>query len=144
VGLAVTGPAVVAPGQGVTFTAYASEEMGRLGYRIELHDSSSGQRLTYCSHGTTCSMSLVETKGGVYGVVATLEAKAADQGGGVATHVASGAMFGTWLDVHVTATSTSAATGGLVWLTATANADLSQTPWSLYIYKQGGRAIGEP
>jgi hypothetical protein len=144
VGLSVTGPAVVAPGQAVTFTAYASEEMGRLGYRIELHDSRSGQRLTYCSHGTTCSMSLVEPKGGVYGVVATLEAISADQGAGDATRVASGAVFGTWLDVNMTATSTSATTGGVVWLTATANADLSQTPWSLYIFNQGGQAIGEP
>jgi hypothetical protein len=144
VGLAVTGPAVVAPEQAVTFTASASEEMGGLGYRIELHDSSSGARLTYCSHGTTCSMSLVEPKEGSYGVVATLEASSADQGGGDVTHIASGAVFGTWLGVHVSATSTSASQGGIVWLTATANTDLSQTPWSLYIFNQGGRAVGEP
>jgi glycoside hydrolase-like protein len=144
IGLAVDGPSIVAPGKGVTFTAYASEDVGRLGYRIELHDPNSGQRLTYCSHGTTCSMSLVEPSGGVYGVLATLEATSPNPNAGDVTHVASGAVFGTWLDVHLTATSTSAAQGGTVWLTATANADLGQTPWSLYIFNQGGQEIGSP
>ena len=58
--VAVDGPAIVAPGKSITFTATASEDVGKIGYRIELHDATSGRQLTYCSVGTICSTSLVE------------------------------------------------------------------------------------
>ena len=145
VGLVVNDPSIVGPGQPITFTAFASEDVNRIGYRVELHDTLSGQRLSYCSRGSICSVSLVEPSSGVRAVFATLEPQApALHVGAANVHASSGSVYGTWLDVHLAATTTSAAQGGVVSLTARANADLSQTPWSIYIFNQAGQLIGGP
>jgi hypothetical protein len=134
-------PTVVAPGNPVTFTAYASEEVSALGYQIELRDSFSRDLLTYCTHGTTCSTSLIEPAGGTYAVIAALkpQSSAAQQAPDVVESF-SGAVSGTWLSVHLDAT----VTGGVAHLTATANADLKTSPWSLYIFSASGQLLGQP
>ena len=70
--LAASNPSVVGPGSAVTFTATASDEVSEIGYEIELVDATTGQLLTYCSQGTTCSTSLVEPGAGTHQVVADL------------------------------------------------------------------------
>jgi Domain of unknown function (DUF1906) len=142
--LVVNDPSVAAPGKPITFTASASEEVSRIGYRIELHDATSNQRLTFCSRGTSCSMSLVEPASGVHAIFASLEPQSpALHAGEANVHVSSGTVHGTWLDIHLDATSTVPA-GGVVWLTATANANLNGTPWSIYIFSKLGQLIGQP
>ena len=142
VGLVVNDPSVAGPGKPITFTAYASEEVSRIGYRIELHDATSNARLTFCSRGTTCSMSLIEPASGAHGIFATLEPQSpALHAGEANVHPSSGSVYGTWLDIHLDATSTVAA-GGVVWLTATANANLSGTPWSIFIFSKADQLIG--
>jgi glycoside hydrolase-like protein len=144
VGLVVNQPSIVAPGKPITFTAFASEEVSRIGYRIALNDAGSNEQLTFCGHGSTCSMSLVEPASGVHAIFATLEPQAAAvQAGETGVHPSSGSVYGTWLDVHLDATTTVPGSG-VVWLTATANANLSDTPWSIYIFNKSGRPIGEP
>ena len=145
IGLVAGEPTVVAPGKPVTFTAYASEEVSSIGYRIEMRDATSGQQLTYCSYGTTCSTSLVEQASGVHAVTASLEPESPGlHAGTLNIRSDSGAVYGTWMGLHLDATATSSSQGGVVWLTATANADLSSTPWSIYIFSQSGQQVGDP
>jgi hypothetical protein len=137
IGLLAGNPRVVPPGKPVTFTAYASEEVSQIGYQIELRDSISRTLLTYCTHGTTCSTSLVEPTGGTHEVIAALK-PLPTSGQTVATY--SGPVSGVWLAVELAARSS----GGVVSLTATANADLASSPWSLFVYSASGQLLGAP
>jgi hypothetical protein len=141
VSLAVQSPSIVAPGKGVTFVANATEDVGPTGFVIEMHDAASGARLSFCAHGTTCSMTLVEPAAGVHSVIATLGPSTPQvRDGNPDVHAASTTISATWLAVRLDA----AAHGGAVYLTATANADLSQTPYSIYIFDHAGAQVGSP
>ncbi len=141
VSIAVSDPSIVAPGKPITFTATASEDVGKIGYRIELRDAGTRQRLTFCSQGTTCSTSLVEPSAGRRTVTAQLAAQSpANHPSSMSVNPTSGSVSGTWLGVALA----SSTTAGNVALTATANADLSRTPWSIYIENEAGQMIGQP
>ena len=146
VSIAVKNPSIVAPGKPITFTASASENVAQIGYRIELRDAASGQRMTFCSQGTTCSTSLVEPTAGTRTLSAALVAQSpASHSGTVSLSPTSGNVSGTWLGVSLVSSSTGGLSGGgAVSLTATANADLSQTPWSIYIQNDAGQQVGQP
>ena len=141
VSVAVNEPSIVGPGKPITFAATASEEVGKIGYRIELRDAGTGQRLTFCSEGTTCSTSLVEPSAGRRTVTAQLAAQSpANHPSSVPVNPTTGSVSGTWLGVALASSTTT----GYVALTATANADLSHTPWSIYIENEAGQVIGQP
>jgi len=145
VSMAVTDPSIVAPGKPITFAATASEDVGKIGYRIELRDAGTGQLLTFCSQGTTCSTSLVEPSAGRRTVRAQLAAQSpANHPSSVSVNPTSGSVSGTWLGVALASSTTAGRSGGNVALTATANADLSRTPWSIYIENEAGQMIGQP
>jgi len=136
VSLQVDSPAIVAPGSPVTFVADATQDVATTGFVIELHDATTGERLTYCSRGTTCSMSLVEPTGGMHRVVADLSpATPQVLAANPDVHPASSAVSATWLAVHADAR----VRRGVVTLSALANADLSQTPYSIYFFDQSGK-----
>ena len=137
IGLLASNPSVVPPGKAITFTAYASEEVSKLGYQVELRDAYSRDLLTYCTHGTTCSTSLVEPMGGTNSVIAALKPQP-NSGQKVTTY--SAPVSGIWLAVRLTARTAD----GVINLTATANADLTSSPWSLYIYSASGQLLGTP
>ena len=119
--------------------------MAKIGYRIELRDAANGQRLTFCSQGTTCSTALVEPSAGTRTIAAALVAQSpASHAGAIAVSPSSNAVSGTWLGVQLATNAISGVGGGVVSLTATANADLSQTPWSIYIQNEAGQQIGSP
>ena len=139
VDIAANAPSIVAPGKPITFTASASEDVSGIGYLIELRDAKSGQRLTFCGQGTTCSTSLVEPAAGTRKVVADLVAQSpADHAGTATLNPTSGVASGTWLGVDLQASGA----GRTLSFTATANADLSQTPWSIFIESESGRQVG--
>jgi hypothetical protein len=145
VSMAVSDPSIVAPGKPITFAATASEDVGQIGYRIELRDASTGQRMTFCSQGTTCSTSLVEPSAGRRTVRANLAAQSpANHPSSVSVNPTSVSVSGTWLGVALASSTTAGRSGGNVALTATANADLSRTPWSIYIENEAGQLIGQP
>jgi hypothetical protein len=145
VDIAVSDPSIVAPGKPITFTASASENVGAIGYLIELRDAKTGRQLTFCSQGTTCSTSLVEPRAGTRTVVADLVPQSpAIHASTVTLNPSSGVASGTWMGVDLAASSTSGSGGGAVSLTATANADLSHTPWSIYIQTEAGQQVGQP
>lgn len=145
VSIAVSDPAVVAPGKPITFTASASENVAKIGYRIELRDATTGQRLTFCSEGTTCSTSLVKPSAGSRTIAASLVPQSpASHASTVSVSPTSTGVSGTWMGVELASSSTGGLSGGVISLTATANADLSQTPWSIYIQNEAGRQVGQP
>ena len=145
VGVAVGTPSIVSPGSPITFTASASEDVGKIGYRIELHDAASGQRLTFCTQGTTCSTAVVEPHAATRSVVAQLVAQApATHATSLSLSTTSGIVSGTWLGVDLASSTTAGMSGGPVALTATANTDLRNTPWSIYIQNEAGQVIGQP
>lgn len=136
VSLQVKDPAIVAPGSPVTFVANATQDVGVTGFAIELHDATTGERLTYCSRGTTCSMSLVEPAGGVHRIIATLGPSTPQvRDANPDVRAASSAVSATWLALQGNAS----VHGGVVTLSAIANADLSQTPYSIYFFDQSGK-----
>ncbi|HUZ87540.1 MAG TPA: glycoside hydrolase domain-containing protein [Candidatus Baltobacterales bacterium] len=138
-----TGASVVGPGKPVTFTAVASEDVGKIGYRIELVDATTGQGLTYCSRGTTCSSSVIEPNAGTHSLVADLSPEAAGDAS-QAIQEKSAPVSATWLRVALSASTTSPSQGGTAWLSATANADLTNTPWAIFIYMSPRRLIDRP
>ena len=70
VAIAAASSPMVGPGKPVTVTATATAEVGSSAYKLGLYDQSSGTRLTYCSHGTTCSTTLTKDQAGSRSIVA--------------------------------------------------------------------------
>jgi hypothetical protein len=141
--LATNGPATVGPNHAVTFTALASQDVTNSGYAIELWDTSTGQRLTYCARGLSCSTSLIEPAGGTHIVAADL-GLVQPTAGLPAVLARSALVSATWVTVTLAAQTTYPIQGGIVQLTATASADISGTPWAIYIYTAAGALVGSP
>lgn len=125
---------VVAPGKPVTFIATSTFDVGKAGRTIVIYDNTAKQRLTYCSRGTTCSTSLTLASGGVHEIVGQVSGQPQATSPGITT---------TWLAASVSGKTTHPQMGGTVHLTATANTDLANTPWSLGIYDQHGQLVGK-
>jgi hypothetical protein len=136
------GTSVVGPGKNVTVTATSSIPVERFGYALEMFDLSDMTRITYCSQGTTCTVSFTQQSSGTRSVVAavgkpTPNWSAADIRG-VSDHLSM-----TWLSVSMAGTA-AFQVGSVIHLNATANADLTNTPWSLGLFDDQGRLVGKP
>jgi hypothetical protein len=125
---------VVPPGKPVTFTATSTFDVAKAGRTIVIYDNTARQRLTYCSRGTTCSTSMTLASGGVHEIVGQVSGQPLATSPGITT---------TWLVATVSGKTTHPQMGGTVHLTATANTDLTNTPWSLGIYDQHGQLVGK-
>ncbi|MHB8590142.1 MAG: glycoside hydrolase domain-containing protein [Candidatus Dormibacteraceae bacterium] len=126
---------LVSPGQAVTFTATTTFDVHKIGRSILLYDNSTKHILTYCSRGTSCSTSLTQASGGVHEIVGWIPGQ---------PEATSDGITATWLAVRLDANTTYPQLGGTVNLLATANADLTNTPWSLGITDQEGMLVGQP
>jgi len=112
--------------------------------QLQLYDARSRARLTYCSTGSTCSTSLTQSVGGGRSVVAVL-AKSSSTIPTSETLVAqSNQISTTWLSVAIDAYMNSAAAGTPIHIRAKANADLTNTPWSIGIFNEQNQLIGAP
>ena len=143
ISLAVGDPAAVGPGKPINFTATATEDVGAIGYMIEIYDLTAGARVTYCTHGTTCATALTVPEASTHTVVAALTSIArAARPTSKAIHMDSNHVTGTWLSVSLEANQTQQSSAAYIRLTATASADLSTTKWSLAIYDDRGILMG--
>jgi hypothetical protein len=124
---------LAAPGKPVTFTATSTFDVAKAGRVIVIYDNTTRQKLTYCSRGTTCSTSLTLATGSTHEILGWVpgQPEAVSQG-----------INATWLGVSLSGNSTFPQAGGTVHLTATANVDLTNTPWSLGIYDQHDQLVG--
>jgi hypothetical protein len=132
-----TKDAIVGPGRTATITATTTSAIDKTGYQLQLFDSDSKARLTFCSQGTSCSTSLTQPVGGVRTVVAVL-AKQSSTLPAQTTLAQSDPLSLTWLSVTIQGDGA----GSGVHLTATANADLTKTPWSIGIFDEQGHLVG--
>ena len=141
--LAASAPTVVGTGHAVTFTAEASQDVAGSGYEIELWDTTSKQRLTYCTRGLSCSTALIEPTGGTRSVAADL-ALAAPADGLPKVIAGSSPVQATWMIVDLQAGATTTGGTTAISLNATASTDMTDTPWAIYIYTSDGRLVGGP
>jgi hypothetical protein len=125
---------LVAPGKLVTFTATSTFDVGKAGRAIVIYDKTTKQKLTYCTRGTTCSTSMTLSAGGEHEIVGWLPGQPEAMSPSIST---------TWLGASLSADTISSQAGGTVHLTATANTDLTNTPWSLGIYDEHGQLVGQ-
>src|SRR4029077_15458484 len=132
----------VVPGEPITFTATSTIDIGGSAYVLVLYDAAARKRLTFCSRGTSCATVVTHSSGGVHSVVAYL-AGAPDATPADALAL-SRPVSATWLGVTLTAGTTYPWAGGTVYLRATANVDLTNTPWSIGINDQRGLLVGPP
>ena len=130
----VSDSTLVAPGKPVTFTATSTFDVGKADRVIVIYDNTTKETLTYCSRGTTCSTSVTQSAGGVHEIVGWVPGQ---------PEAMSQPITATWLGASLSGSSTYPSTGGTVHLIATANADLTNTPWSLGIYDQHGQLVGK-
>ena len=123
---------VVGPGQPITITATSTLDVLQSGRWLEIYDLSTGARVTYCSRGTVCTTTMKMSGGGAHKLVGYVTGK---------PEAVSTPIYVTWLGVSLSATSIGPSAGGTVWLKATANADLTNTPWVMGVYDQRGRLV---
>ena len=143
VALAAASAAMVGPGQPVTVTATTTADVSNSGYQLGLYDQSSGTRLTYCSHGTTCSTTLTKEQAGSRSIVAYVS------GASVTSpppdiQAQSSPITATWLGITLDANTTQPQRGSTVFMNATANVDVTNTPWSIGIYDELGDLVSAP
>lgn len=151
IGLATTSASIVGPGKPVTFIATATADVSVGGYRLGIYDQTSGTELTYCSRGTACSVTLTKSNAGTRSIVAyvaTLPAASTNTSSGLsaalpptAVLAQSAPIMATWLGVNLDADTTRPQLGGSVVMRATANVDVTNTPWSIGIYDQQGELV---
>lgn len=136
-----TQTAVVGPGKPVTLTATSTASVDS-GYELQLFDTTTNARLTYCSQGTSCTVSLKQSAGGVRTVVAAL-AKPSSTLPAQDALAQSDPLSLTWLAVAIDGGS-AFALGSAVSITAKANVDLSSTQWAIGILDDQGRLVSAP
>jgi hypothetical protein len=126
-----TSQTALGPGKSATLTATSTVPVEQFGYSIQLLDGDRLAPITYCSRGTNCSVSVAKSVSGAH-------AFAASVGPATSAHVSV-----TWLSVSLTG-SAGYRVGGTVHLDATANADLTNTPWSVGIIDEHGHLVAPP
>jgi Domain of unknown function (DUF1906) len=142
VALTAASAPMVGPGKPVTITATATADVGSSGYQLGLYDQSSGTRLTYCSRGTTCSTTLTKQQAGSRSIVAYVSA-ASETSPPLEIQAQSAPMTATWLGINLDANTTNPQRGSTVFMRATANVDVTNTPWSIGIYNENGELVGD-
>ena len=130
VSLAAT-QAALGPGKSATLTATSTVPVDQFGYSIQLLDADRMTPITFCSRGTNCSASVTASSSGSH-------AFAASVGPATSAHISV-----TWLSVALAGTA-GYRVGGTVHLVATANTDLTNTPWSVGIVDEHGRLVAAP
>ncbi|TME59014.1 MAG: DUF1906 domain-containing protein [Chloroflexi bacterium] len=137
------GPTAVGPGKALQISASTSIDVGRLGFVLLFWDVTTGKPLTYCGSGTSCSTMLGYPLAGSHDIVAFV-ADSASTTPASGVNAASDIKSPTWLAITLAASTTDMQGGGTVYLAATANADLTNTPWSMGIYDQTGKQLVTP
>jgi hypothetical protein len=135
---------IVGPSQPVTLTATSTIPVEKTGWLLQLYDAHTKARLTYCSTGTTCSTSLIQTIGGGKSVVAALAEPSPNFPAAGSVVAQSGLLSPTWLSVVLDARIPSLAIGTPIQLKATANADLTDTNLAIGIYNDQNQLVSPP
>ena len=143
IGLSLTSTqSAVGPGKPTTLTATSTIPVEQFGYAIELFDLSNMSRITYCSRGTNCSVSLTQPASGTRSVVAAI-GKLTTTFSNPDIWAVSDHVSVSWLSIAIGGSSTFQV-GSNIHLTASTNADLTNTPWSIGIFDDQGHLVAPP
>ncbi|MGH7765296.1 MAG: hypothetical protein ACREOM_12865, partial [Candidatus Dormibacteraceae bacterium] len=123
---------VVGAGEPVTLTASSTLDVASSGRWLEIYDLTAKSKLTYCSRGSRCTVTVKQPQAGIHEIVGYVTGQ---------PEAVSSPIQVTWLGVSLSASTTSQKSAGWVHLTATANANLSSTPWVMAIYDDQGRLV---
>jgi hypothetical protein len=132
----------VGPGKPVTVTARATADVAGSGLHLGLYDQDSGARITYCSRGASCSTTVTKSQAGARSIVAYV-AGPSDTLPEQAGQAQSSPITATWLGVVLDANTSHPQIGGTVFMKATANIDVRNTPWSIGIYDEQGNMVSD-
>ncbi|TMG03903.1 MAG: hypothetical protein E6I06_14160 [Chloroflexi bacterium] len=132
----------VGPGKPVTLTATSTVPVEKLGYDLQIFDLNTNAKLTYCRQGTSCSSALAQPTSGARALIAVL-GKPSQTFPPPEAQAQSRLVSPVWLSVGLEGHWNGQA-GSIVYLTATVNADLSSTPWSLGIFDEQGHLVAPP
>jgi hypothetical protein len=143
VSIAPASASMVGPGKPVTITATTTADVNNSGYHLGLYDQTSGTRLTYCSRGTTCSTTLTKEQAGSRSIVAFVSGDS-ETSPPPSIQAQSSPITATWLGVTLNANTTHPQLGTAVFMRATANVDVTNTPWSIGIYDGNGELVSDP
>ena len=136
--------AIVSPAQPVTLTAVSTIPIDKTGWLLQLYDAHTRARLTFCSTGSTCSTSLISPAGASRDIVAALAKSSPSFPAADEVVAQSGLVSPTWLSLVVDAHLSSLANGTPIYIRATANADMTSTPWSIGIFNDQNQLVGQP
>jgi len=120
----------LAPGGTTTLVANASLDVGPTAYSITVSDQTAGVVVFQCGTGTTCTGSTSQASAGIHSYVATV-------GNPYTTRATSNLVKVTWLSVSLGVAGTGyQLAGSSMTLTATANADISTSPYAFELEDQ--------
>jgi hypothetical protein len=125
---------VLPPGAYVGFTATASQDVGPTVYDIDIFDVTSGSMVARCATGTTCYTTVTQASATTHSYQARIDCGGSCQP--PAIRATSNQLDVTWLSASLTASTNGQVTGNMVTLTATANADITYTPYDIWISDQ--------
>jgi hypothetical protein len=132
----------VAIGGETTLTATTNKDIGPTPYYIEIFDVTTGEWLTWCGYGTSCSTTVSQSAGATHAFVAYVAANVTETNPPGGIQSASANTFVTWSDSGYTVSvppSISCFTTGTI--TATANVDVWTTPYYIEIFNGNGTKL---
>jgi hypothetical protein len=128
-------PTLLAPGASSTLTATATQDVGSTPFYIEIFDHSTLTLLASCATGTSCSTSISQPFAAVHNFIAYVSPYGAgDPPPNPRTN--SNVVTITWWGVNLTTSSSLVGPSVAVTLTATANFNVSGTPYWVEIFDQ--------
>jgi hypothetical protein len=126
----------LAPGASTTLIANASQDIGPTLYGIQIFDQTSNIVIAGCATGASCSTSVSQPQATTHSLVAYI-ACFSSPCGPPSIRATSGTVKVTWLSVSLRSNAVYVLTGFGATLTATANADIANSPYYIEIYDQG-------
>ena len=129
----------IGPGKPITVTATSSVSFQDSPYVLQIYDVNTSALVASCSMGVSCSVTVTSAQAQVRNFIADL-ARPSSTFPPDDAQAQSQLLPVTWLSVSLHGT-TSGQVGSAVYLTAMANGDLTNTPWSIGIFDGQGHLV---
>ena len=133
--------AIVGPGRQVTLTATSTVAVDKTGWLLQIYDAPTHTRLTYCASGNTCRVTITLPVGGTRAVVAVLAPPTPTAPPSELVVAQTDIFLVHWLSLSVHAVTNSTQPGAVVHVVAMANADMTDSPWSIGIFDNHGQLV---
>lgn len=133
-------PNALSPGGTSTVTATSNVDVGTTAYYIQIYNDGTGNRVSFCGSGTTCSGTVSEASATTDYFTAYVASYSYTEPP-PNIQASSDQVSVTWLSVPLSADPTLVGLGGSSTLTAYANADVGPTPYFIEIYDQTSGAF---